>query len=91
MHLQQRLKKKEEGALWSQATHSAKHWFLWEQELLCVAAATSHSLRPMDWGHCPAIVFVWPTFLLFHSLSPAPVGPGQQHPLPPKRKEKENS
>lgn len=76
MHLQQRLKKKEEGAPWSQATHSAKHWFLWEQELLCEAGATSRSLRPMDPGHCPAIVFVWPTFLLSHSLSLAPSVPG---------------
>ncbi|XP_032194202.1 uncharacterized protein LOC116587697 isoform X2 [Mustela erminea] len=30
----------------------------------------------MDPGHCPAIVFVWPTFLLSHSLSPAPSIPG---------------
>lgn len=76
MHLQKRLKKKEEGAPLSQATHSVKHWFLWEQERLCAAGAVAHSPRPRDPGHCPAIVFVWPTFLLSHSLSAAPSIPG---------------
>ena len=65
MHLQQRLKKKEEGAVGSQATHSAKQRFLWEQEPHCVACATSTPPAQRGSTTVPGIVFVRPTFLRF--------------------------
>lgn len=77
MHRQQRFKKKEEGAAESSYSFSSTPVSMGTRAALCglnKSPSPAPPPRPMCWGHCPGIVFVWPT-LLPRSLSLPPSVP----------------
>lgn len=74
----------------SQATPSAQHWFLWEQERLCVAWASPHSPLPFMPGPSALGLYLCGQLFFCVAHSPCPLRSPATTPITTEAKRKDD-